>query len=247
MLNFYCLTLVLVEFYRALHIYTHDNTTATFVNLNYTQCVCFLKTQKNHILSKKASPFMVYSLMAEIELTVDRNFNHFSVPMEKRPRAENWLVQKVTRVKGSTHWQPEPDSQDCAVYTNLTLRSTHLLCQQVIPNRTLPPNTPHQSEPTQHTSPHHTDGLHVPPLGTRTHSRFRACASNCDKFCRVAGLTSTFSPLRTFPGKSSSNLWTEFSEATTTSAYLGEPSKKKNTETLEKEKKFYLTKKKAPC
>lgn len=187
---------------------------------------------------------MVYSFMAEIELTVDRHFNHFSVLMGKRPQAENWLVQKVkkvTRVKGSTHWQPEPDSQDCAVHTNLTLRSTHLLCQQAIPNRTLPPNTPHQSEPT---SPHHTDGLHVPPLGTRTHSRFRACASNCDKFCRVAGLTSTFSPLRTFPGKSSSNLWTEFSEATTTSAYLGEPSKKKNTETLEKEKKILFDKEK---
>lgn len=88
MLNFYCLTLVLVEFYRALHIYTHDNITATFVNLNHTQCVCFLKTQKNHILSKKASPFMVYSFMAEIELTVDRNFNHFSVPMGRGPSRE---------------------------------------------------------------------------------------------------------------------------------------------------------------
>lgn len=190
---------------------------------------------------------MVYPFMGEIELTVDRNFNHCSVPMGKRPQTVNWLVQKVkkvTRVKGSTHWQPEPDSQDCAVYTNLTLRSTHLLCQQAIPNRTLPPNIPHQFEPTQHTSPHHTDGLHVPPLGTRTHSRFRACASNCDKFCRVAGLTSTFSPLRTFPGKSSSNLWTEFSEATTTSAYLGEPNKKKKTETLEKEKKILFDKEK---
>lgn len=97
-----------------------------------------------------------------------------------------------------------------------------------------PPTPPHRRQSphhrkqtrTQKTNPQncplHTDGLHVPPLGTRTHSRFRACASNCDRFCRVAGLTSTFSPLRTFPGRSSNNLWTEFSEATTTSAYLGE-------------------------
>ena len=91
------------------------------------------------------------------------------------------------------------------------------------------PQTPPQCRPSlQHRKqthkihPLHTDGLHVPPLGTRTHSRFRACASNCDRFCRVAGLTSTFSPLRTFPGRSSNNLWTEFSEATTTSAYLEE-------------------------
>lgn len=54
------------------------------------------------------------------------------------------------------------------------------------------------------------------------HSRLRACASNCDRFCRVASLTSTLSPLRIFPGRSSRSLWTEFSEATTTSAYLRE-------------------------
>lgn len=61
-----------------------------------------------------------------------------------------------------------------------------------------------------------------PPTCLRLNSRLRACASNCDRFCRVASLTSTLSPLRILPGRSSRSLWTEFSEATTTSAYLWE-------------------------
>lgn len=63
--------------------------------------------------------------------------------------------------------------------------------------------------------------METPPCPPRRlHSRLRACASNCERFCRVASLTSTFSPFRILPGKSSKSLWTEFSEATTTSAYL---------------------------
>lgn len=52
------------------------------------------------------------------------------------------------------------------------------------------------------------------------HSRLRAWASNWERFCRVASLTSTLSPLSILPGRSSRSLCTEFSEATTTSAYL---------------------------
>lgn len=102
--------------------------------------------------------------------------------------------------------------------TTITLPQTHPHCRLSL----------HHRKQTHKHPPLHTDGLHVPPLGTRTHSRFRACASNCDRFCRVAGLTSTFSPLRTFPGRSSNNLWTEFSEATTTSAYLRKEKLKMN-------------------
>lgn len=100
-------------------------------------------------------------------------------------------------------------------------------------NRKQPPETPGSVPPTPRSRwvwPDSSAGDLRGPRGTETptlgvplpHSRLRACASNCDRFCRVASLTSTLSPLRILPGRSSRSLWTEFSEATTTSAYLWE-------------------------
>lgn len=187
---------------------------------------------------------MVYLFMWEIELTVDRNFNHFSVPMGKRPWAVNWLgqkVKKVTRVKGRTHWQPEPDSQDCAVYTNLTLSLPTYYANKPSPKYStsvwahathLPPSYIWSPR----TPSWDSDALTFPSLrlklwqvlpGSRPHIHFFSIKNfSWQEFQQFVD--------RIFRGYHHLSI-------------PGEPSKKKNTETLKKKQKFYLTKKKAPC
>lgn len=68
-----------MDFYRALHIYTHGKITVTFVHFRLS-AFSKLKRTTSYL---KTKPIYGYLFMEEIESRGDRNLNHFSVSRER--------------------------------------------------------------------------------------------------------------------------------------------------------------------